>query len=300
MKTITLGDLGNRMSVGLDVPSGSRPVEFGFRAWTTQDDLSIGKERADHQAMNPATLVDRILARMLTHWGPHDFQGMGEAERGLHLSRARAADVFTAWAQLRRATLGNSLPEQIRCRGCRTTFVYDIDLSTLECEVLEEGDFLHSEVDLFDGLTAEDRTGSHVHQSVVLQPVRWEVYRGLQMKDLASAKQKIIAASVVGSGLGDDDQPHERLYLTPEFHGVTLSKQDLELLSDAIDQGAFGPRLRIEPTCPTCGFVTVESISWVYDSFFSVRASSRLHRRKRSDDRSSISSSTPKEGSPGI
>jgi len=300
MRRTTLAELGNHMAIGLETPAGPRPTQFAFRPWGTQDDLAIGKERADNPAMNPAELLDRILARMLTQWGTHDFTSCGEGEKMLILSRSWSADLFTAWAQLRRATCGASMPEQIRCRGCRKTYGYDIDLDTLEVDVLDEDDFVHHEVDLFDGLVVPGKSGTkNRHTTVTIAPIRWEVYRTLQMKDLASAKQKLVGASVVGAGLGDDDRPLESFWLAPELQGVELSKKDLEMLSDDINETSFGPKLRIEPTCPTCGAVTVEAISWVYDGFFSVRASSRSHRRKRSDARSSISSSTAREDSSG-
>lgn len=265
VRKTTINELGYRLPVGAVLPTGERTRAFAFGKWSMSTELALGKLRDQNRAMSAGTFAAHVLARMLTEWCGRSLQGVSEPERMLMLNRSWAGDVYHAWFQLRRRVIGNELEMRIVCGMCRKGFDYGVDLGTVEVFEHEDGDELRAPFQFSDGV---DYKGEQ-RDVATTEPLRWAVYEGLgdDGMNIAAMKLAIVRNATVGlSGVAPD------VPLSPEW-ADDLSKLDFERMSAFINERQPGPSLQIETACPKCSSPVTRSISWTYDSFFSVRTS---------------------------
>jgi hypothetical protein len=260
----TLDDLGPSLPVGIEGPAGDRLLDYSFRPWRTSTELAVSKVRDRERTLTPAQTVSVVLAHLLRTWGGLDFDRLTEGERRLALARAYAADVYVAWVQLRRQVLGNEYEQRVTCGFCRHAFVYAVDLGSLEVRALDSDEEVSRPALLRDGLLYQGQE----RRVLTLRPVAWATYEGMAATfDVARLKLGVLAGAIWGIE-GADRNP---VRLVPEQ--IDLTKRDLEALVRAIDDEEPGPNLALDLACPSCGTPIRQALSWVYDPFFSARAS---------------------------
>jgi hypothetical protein len=293
MRITTIADLGMMLPVGVEVDGqAGRSRELAFKGWDTTDEIAIGAIRDRNRAMGHGGFATEVLAHFLAKWGAHDFSVLKPAERILILKRSWAADFYFAWFQLRREVLGNDLDLSLTCPLCRFKFPYTVDLSTVEVFVIDDDEVVEWPLSLRDGI---DYAGAS-RKLVTMAPLRWHVHESsVKTSDgalnVGAIKLDVIRGSIVGV-----DGSADRIVLPPS---VKISKYDIEAISNEIQEQQPGPDLSIEPACPECGTTFPRTITWIYDSFFSVEASSRGRPATR-PGRSSLRSRTTSPGSPSI
>jgi len=266
MRITTIGDLGMTLPVGVERDGESRGRGFAFKQWDATDEIAIGAIRDRHRAMGHGEFATAVLAHFLTVWGDRALAGLKPEEKALMLKRAWAGDFYHAWFQLRREVLGNGLGLSISCPLCRFKFPYEVDLASVEVFVFDDDDPLEYPTELRDGL---DYAGSK-RKIVTMAPLRWHTHEASVKAsegalNLGLIKMDVIRGSVVGVDGSDD-----RIVLPPTLN---LSKYDIEALTNTIQDQQPGPDLSIEPVCPECNTPIQRTITWIYDSFFSVAAS---------------------------
>lgn len=268
MQQTKLQDLGYSLPCGLAAPDGSRKRNFSFRPWRGSDERKVSKVRAENPAISPSAFATHVLAYFLKSWCGHDFDRMSMPERELLLSGAYAGDFYDAWFQLRRDVIDDELRLRLTCPLCRYQFVYGVKLGTTDVWVAEDGEDLKRQLRLKHGFRWREKDSKWVQ----LAPVRWRALEGMSGVglDTGAIKAEVILGSIVG--LDGHEGP---VLATPDLFDE-LTKADIELLKDAVDEIHLGPSLSIEVDCPKqgCGNSIKRWISWVYDDFFSAQGSS--------------------------
>lgn len=290
MKRITVRELGDKLPVGVETAPGARSRRLSFRPWRQREEREIGRIKESNPEMTQHAFAARVLAIFLRELGGHDFDSLKEGERLLVIYQAFAADVYHAWIQLRRTALGDSFPVPITCAKptCKKSFVYEVDLGTVDVDVVDDGAELTDAVGLRDGITWQGKT----RKIVTFGQIRWGAY-----ERIGSANEGEIKAAVIAGGIVGLDGVSGPVQVTPDLLDDELTKHDFEVLSRAISEGQAGPSFMIEPECPKCGTVNRRAIPWIYNDFFSLGASLRS-ASPESSEKSGSSSSTTSPGSP--
>jgi len=253
----TVAGLGLRLVVGCPTGAGF-DTTLAFRdEWTAKDERKIASFAKKDRYGGPAEYVAKVLAYFVTRWGPHDFTDLAMDAREAIVLSSYACDVFQAWTLLRIETLGESYPASIQCAKCGHTFRMDIDLEAIEVEVPED---IIRTFEMRKGFTVKGQRET----TAVIAPTRWNTY--CEMKNAASIsdmKLAIIGGSVIGY------TPGAPAMVIPQGTVDTLSKADMESLSEFITSGNPGPDLSIETKCQSCGQEIRRSVDWSYEVFFS-------------------------------
>lgn len=268
MKQVKLQDLGYSLPRGIVAPDGSRKRDFSFRPWKGSDERKVSKVRAENPAISPSAFATHVLAYFLKSWCGYDFDRISIPERELLLSGAYAGDFYHPWFQLRRDVIDDELRLRLKCALCHHQFTYGVKLGTVDVWEAEDGEDLKRQIRLKDGLQWRGKESKWVQ----LAPVRWRALDGVSGVglDTGAIKAEVILGSIVG--LDGHEGP---VVVTPDLFDE-LTKADIELLKDAVDDIHLGPSLSIEVDCPKqgCGNTIKRWISWVYDDFFSAQGSS--------------------------
>lgn len=266
MRTVTMGDLGRELPVGIPGPGGKREKALSFKRWTALDDRIIGEWVDGNKSRPHGELVQFILNRFLVAFGPHsDFQALPEGKRGLALAQATAGDVLYTWLALRSSALGDEIGLDIGCPTCRGRFSFAGSLADLDVVVPEDGEVLRWEVELKDGL---EYLGATRHR-VTLRPFLWGIYRDAAgLRGEGAMKLRVLHGSIVGVDGFDGD------VVVPESALEALSKRDFNALSTAVAERTVGPVMALAGVCPHCRGKWARSLPWVYDPFFSELRSS--------------------------
>lgn len=261
----------NLLPIGVVSSGGARARAFDFKEWKGKDERAIGEEREANRDMTPGELVTVVLAHFLSRWGDNaQFQALNKGERKLAISQSFAADVYHAWIQLRRRVLGDNLPLNVECPFCRRSFSYGVRLGTIEEEILPDGKPLEWPVALEDGVQFHGA----LRKVLTMAPLRWYPYEAMGRGGagfVADSRINLLSGSIVGlDGVkGAVSLPLEVL--------DEMSKRDFETASAEVDSRQPGPAFSVEVPCPSpiCKRTMYRLIPWVYDSFFSMRGSSR-------------------------
>ena len=258
---ITTEELGYELPIGKE--SGR---SFSFKPWKAKDERAIGEIRAKNKAMSIGVFTSEVLAHFLLEWCGEDWAEKSQKEKRLAINQSFAADVHHAWIMLRREALGDILPMQIQCANCGEKFEFRAELGSVEVSKIEEGALLEHPFALRDGFEYRGDT----RKIVTLAPLRWSVFEKIKGGlNVGRIKLQVVAGSIVGVG-GLDGQ----VQISPAMLDE-MTKFDLESLSSGLDELQPGPDFRLDIGCPHCGHENKDSISWLYDSFFSTGGSSR-------------------------
>ena len=259
--TIKAEDLGYQLPIGKTTGRS-----FKFKPWRAKDERQVGEIRARNRKMSVGEFTTEVLSHFLVEWCGEDWTEKASKEKKLAINQSFAADVHHAWVMLRREALGDILPMSVTCSSCGENFQFRAELGSIDVATVEDGGIIETPHVLRDGIEYRGDT----RHTVTLAPLRWNVFEKIKGGGLNIGKIKlqVIAGSIVGLG-GVEGQ----IQLAPGMLD-DMTKFDIETLSSKLDDFQPGPDFRLDVDCPSCGAANRESISWLYDSFFSMGASS--------------------------
>lgn len=266
-----LGKLGPNLPVGIMI-NGKRSRPFRLRPFRLKEEKEIAKLRQDAKAMTIGKFVLQVMSKMLMTIGPHNFDTMKEGERVLALCQLTMADMLYVYLYLRYEALGADEPVgmKLKCPNCSGEYQWYGDLGTIEVQVVgDDVQSLDRDFELRDGVILR----GEMRKKLKLGPFLWGTFLSPDFQDKSKQNTAVITASIVGVE-GIDQNP----FRIGDDELDELTKYDLNAVIDNIDNNTPGPKLRLEPTCPTCNYKTAIMLDWGYESFFS--RSARVTRTK--------------------
>lgn len=262
------------LPIGIRRGDGSIARSFTFGRWGAREDLEVGRiiESSGGATLMPV-FAAKVLGLFATSWGGLELPPVAKLdERALLFNRGYAADFLQGWIGLRRHALGDELPMELTCRGCKASIDFTADLSTLETHVVHDHAALVMDVPLRDGFEYRGQT----YPGLKVGPVRWGGYSAM----IAAQRQNLnaIRLSTVQSAICGVMGFEREAFVTFDDLVAGLTKHGVETLYAAVEKRKFGPDLELDVVCEGCGIKNNDSISWDYASFFSLRGSSRSGR----------------------
>lgn len=271
-KRITLAELGPRLPFGIRGQDGTLHKAIECKVWTGVEERAVGDMRAGSR--ESADFPSKLLAFMLTQVGPHDFETMKEAQRRVVLSQMYLGDALYAYFWLRVKCRGPKLPMDLQCPFCSFAIPYEADLNTLEVRTAEDEADLEWVYQLQHPIEIRGKPAAAFN----VGPTRWATMEQATKAaaetgryNSAGAKMDIIQGSI--RGVVD----REEMALIPRELDPML-KNDIEELSDLIDEHEIGPDVSVSEKCPRCQRKFRISLDWSYDNFFEGSSRSRAGR----------------------
>jgi hypothetical protein len=268
-RTTTLGELGARMPIGIEV-GGKLEKAFGHRKWRFKEEKLLGEIKEENKGMTIGEFVTHVFGLMMTDVGPHNFNGkMSDIEKRLTVTQCYLGDVLYMYAWLRKGCMGKDVDSVLRCSLCSHENQRRLDLDDLDVRVLEDPAKIIQRVELEDGLAifGELRT------AVDVRPPRWHVMENPDMigtendakRTEVLFKECICGAEGIDPGtpiaIADDDLDE-------------MTKVDIERVTAAIEDTP-GPQMVIELQCTRCRQTSAQVIDYRYDAFFSMSSPSQ-------------------------
>jgi len=299
MKT-TIDKLGCRFPIGPIGADGEVPElmtqsrTFSFCDWTTPLELKIGEIRENNKAISAAQHAQEVLSIVLASWAGQPTNASHRERTKLFLAVAAAADVLTAWLQLRRIVAGNFCTMNLVCPFCDNKFDYRVDLGSIEVETLSPPMDPH----FVAPLDSEYMIAGKLRSELTFGEVTWQhhidmVGMGFNIPRIELAS---IAAAVKGAGLTQKGFVEEPFSVS----GVDLEvlpKPSRDGLLQYLKENRLGPDFGLDVRCPVSA--CRHRIETSIDSFFTNRISSPSERGKKYGRKSSISHMATKADSPG-
>lgn len=271
----TLKEQGPFLPVGYP-GSGTRIRPFHLRPFRLKEERELASYRDKGKGMSIGKFVAGVMTRMVATVGPHSFDSMKEPERLLAISDLSMADVLYMYMWLRYEALGEESPivMKLGCPKCKADIDFNADLGTLEVRVVPDHvTTLRRELKLRDGFKIK---GHHV-DVVELEPIKWGTFLKPEFNTANSGDREMetIRSSIVGAK-GVKMSP----LVIHDYEMDELTKYDVNLLTNDIEEHTPGPQMVVEPECSACGGESRQMINWQdFSGFFSM--SSRPAKRKR-------------------
>jgi hypothetical protein len=265
-----LSDLGARLPFGVEV-DGAYHTDLACKRWTFRQEREVDKLKRG--ARKGPDFPSRLLAFMLTRFGPHDFETMKEPEKLAILGKAWLGDVMYSYIWLRTQCIGTEFNMDLECPHCGAELPFRADLSTLEVRCADSLEQVLWKYRLRDSFPFR---GSPA-EGFVMGPCRWHAIQQAMRAARHSAsgsggmKQFLILggiAEVIGRGP----------VAVVENDLYEMSKYDMESLFAEIDEHEVGPDLSISHECDVCERNIYTSLDWGYESFFGLSSRSRNGR----------------------
>ena len=256
----TFGDWGARLPVGF-LKDGELHRGFAFRRFTMKEERALEKMRKKKRRQSMGVLVTNVMAHMLTHLGPYDFEAMTEGQRRMVVNQMWMPDVMYAYIMLRIEALGAEVKFDVECSRCGHRWKFPADLSLTDVKVAEDPMALVRHYHLRDGIEPPSGAGDEIVHDVLLQPPLWQAMAALK-NDGNMGDAKLFLMSSAMRQIGDGKIPPIPAVLE------TLTKFDLEHLQRAIDDLTPGPELVLDVPCPACDHMNKRNLDWSWDFFF--------------------------------
>lgn len=262
----TMKEQGPRLPVGI-LDGTALHKDIITKRWTTKEERELGELIAPDASM--AEHVSIVVANMCSKLGPHDLDAMKPEQKAVAISTMYMADVFYAYAWLRKKTMGNKLRLEISCprAGCGVSFPYTGLLDTIEVVTVEDIDDILWTYKLEDPVKLRKKDVTHFQMAYP----KWTVMEQAKgSTNEAEVKAMTIQGSIVG--LNDDNEPVALVMSEID----ELSKIDFEQIQEGINDHFLGPKMGIEGACEksVCttykrgGFKFTFPINWGYKDFF--------------------------------
>lgn len=272
LKNPTMADWGKRLPLGIE-EGGRLNKDFDLVPLSWKLERDIG--RAWENKRDRVTLgehVTSILAHAVTRLGSADITKHSVTKKQLIFNQMYAGDVLYMYAYLRLVSLGKELRlRELVCERCRHKFDFVADVTSLEIMVRERAEHLRVPLKLRDGF----KMAGDQRKKLTLRPNTWSMMDAhFSADNLAETFSRIVLSSVVGvEGLPEGSVVTER-----EIEQLT--KYDMALFEQALDQVMGGPRWDIQGECPSCKSSFSILLDWSYQNFFSISyRSPQLMRR---------------------
>jgi hypothetical protein len=259
IKKLTLGELGNRMPLGIPQADGTFSKEIESMAWKTKHERAIGALKKE--GMNMAQHASIILTQLYTQVGPLAWTPETKhGEKLLALGRMYLPDVLYMYVLLRSKVISDRLKMDLACPTCRHKFLFNGAMSSIEVNTLEKVSDLDWYFPLQDPISIRKKTVTKFR----MNPPKWfQLESSVASANAESAKIMICKACIVGlndemdvTQIGDSEMDE-------------VSKRDLERMQNEINQDFLGPKMSIEGDCPACNRQFALPINWRDDAFFS-------------------------------
>lgn len=265
-KKPTIADLGPRLPLGVEDGNGKIYKDIAVRRWRMKEERELGELRDSNKDATVFQYVSMVLATMLTKCGQYDFddEALKFEQKRLIIGQMIMGDVFYAYVWLRIKSLGPDLGLKVRCSKCTKPIEgFNADLNSVDVVTAESMEDACWEYNLRDPFQAR---GQQIQQ-LVIGPPRWNSLEMLEgIGGIGKAKPAVIRASVFG--LGSKETADQIVATDAELD--EMSKMDIELLTNEINDRTVGPNMVVEGKCPYCQFTFNLPIDWGYDSFFAV------------------------------
>lgn len=263
--SVTLRDWGVQLPVGF-LHGSELHRGLAFRPWRGRTDRELEELRATLKGgvSQPEWMV-HVLSRMVTRFGPYDFDALDDGMRRLVLTQAWVADVMFAILTLRVSALGSIVRFDFQCGACGHKWRAPIDLDDMELKVPANPGALARTHELRDGIEIGDK----VYHRLVLDPPRWSAL-------LSPAAKKTVeidatAALVVGSirHALPDTEDGASVQVTRDA-AEDMTKWDWERLQKRINDDHLGPQLDMVSICPNprCEHENHHGLDWSWQFLF--------------------------------
>lgn len=263
--TSTLYDYGIQLPIGVvsGNPAGLHKG-LAFRPYRTRDEKAISKLRKRNP--HPAHDVVVTLCYMLESFGDiADFQSLDDKKKRSTIMRASTADVLYAWVQLRIQALGSILSLEAECPSCEHEWTWSADLNTLEVGIADRLSDLAAVHQLRDPISFGQKT----YDKIRVAPPKWGALANISSGKRAAGVGELKTAMVQGAveGLVDPEDASKIMPASPVVFDE-ISKYDLEMLTNTIDELFPSIDVSMEMECPACGHVQSYHLQWGFDFFF--------------------------------
>ncbi len=271
----TIAELGKRLPIGVEI-NGALEKSFDLIPLSWEIERKIGKDWAKRRNnIDVGSYIGVVLANTVTKIAQYEISKMPLEKRLLIFNEMFAADIFYMYAYLRLISSGKDLQlKGIRCVSDAHSFMYTADVSTLGVVCFESIEKFEKKIKLENGF---EMGGSH-RDTLIIRPTKWN----MMSEPLSTGNPNSIemfGAMLINSVV--EIVGLERGALMSELQLKQMSKPDLEICREAMDQVLGGPRWFIEGECPICGEEFYFELDWTYENFFARSYTSR-RRRKRS------------------
>ena len=269
IKPVLLKDLGPTLPLGIPSADGTLHRHIECKRWRGAEEREVGQIQEDSKERGD--FVSRLMAFMYTRVGEHDFSSMEETKKLTIVGQMHMGDVFYMYVWLRTRCVGMDLKMDLTCPRCNFEFDFNADLSTVEVRTADSLEAVKWGYDLHDPF---DLRGSKA-QGFELAPIKWFAMEETICKALQTGNQG-------NNGMAKMDtilsciravKGRDPLVMIPRDLDE-LSKIDIEMLSNKIDEHEVGPDMSVDGKCPRCKRSFRTSLDWGYTSFFGISSPS--------------------------
>lgn len=259
----TLGAIGKMLPVGIH-RGGVLHKRFDFCMVNSRVERELEEQRR-RRNIGVGDFMTGVLCRVLTRLGHHDgFQELDDDERRLVIHHLTQPDVMYLWLALRVHVLGKDCKFQFRCPACDHKWTYIVDLEETDVRYAERPDQLSTLLELKDGFDSPAGRIEAVHVSPPPFSSYVEASAPKGKKGVSPNFGDIKAAMIAGSITASDGRPiPSRMSAIEE-----MSKYDVELVMQVIDDELPGPDMILQIDCPECGEDFRNPLQWDWDFFF--------------------------------
>jgi hypothetical protein len=264
-KYTTLGERGPVLPIGVTGPDGALQRALEVKPWRMKEERELGRihEELGGDQAQLASYISAILGYMCPVLGGKKLDG-DAARSQVHIGQMYMADVFYAYCYLRWKSMGHGLPFELTSPNTGKKFQWEADLRTVEVGYVEKTEDLYWE---YEVQVPFDVRGKEVTK-LVMGPQRWNVVEMLGPDSNAGgAKAQVIAASVYSI---PECQQGPIALIDTDLDEMT--KLDIELITEAIDDHGLGPKMVLEVVDQTVKGQNKPTfktpIDWRYQSFF--------------------------------
>ncbi|KKN26420.1 hypothetical protein LCGC14_0874980 [marine sediment metagenome] len=257
VKKATLAEHGPELPIGVLDQGGGYRRDVALRPWKLKQERVLGALLGDE--FNLVQYVEAAIGTMCTRLGPHSLEAMKPEECTVVLSQMWMADVFFAYLLIRVRSLGNLLPLKLTCPNCGVRFDHTADLSTV---VIRSVGRIEDAQWQYDVRRPFEIRGKKV-EKLLMGPPRWSSLAQIpgNVRNFGDLKAGILLGSiyeVAGQG--------QMVLIDGELDD--MEKEDIEVLTRAIDDNSVGPDMSIEGECKSCRKDYTIAIEWSNRDFF--------------------------------
>jgi len=254
-----LPEHGPSLPIGVLDQSGQYRRDVALRPWTMKQEKALGALLGDE--FNLVQYIEAAIGRMCTQLGPHGLETMEPEKQTVVLSQMWMADVFFTYLLIRVHSLGNLLPLKLVCPHCGAHFDHTVDLNTVEIRSVERVEDAYWEYEVRRPFEIRGKKA----EKLLMGPPRWSslVQMPGSPRNFGDLKEGIALGSireVMGHGHG------QMVLVADELD--EMEKEDIEVLTRAIDEHSIGPDMSIEGVCKSCRKDYVVPIEWGNRDFF--------------------------------
>jgi len=270
----TLGELGNKLPIGLLQDDGSLLKDFDLRPYKGHTDRAISKWQSQNSDNGPGHLVVGTTTKLISlcvshihgHATPLTTQNDSSPDTLAKIYSWPFMDVMYLNLYIRRQVLGPDFLVPVGCPQCGFKGNMCFDLDSIPVWVAESGEDLFQWYDLRDHIKVKEtirsvRVGYSLWSTIAKPGVIEQAAQGTH--GLTALQECLTAVN---------REETQRVILPDEID--EFSKYDLVKIEQLTAKTMAGPKMQTVVYCPgdhkgdTCNFPFVNPMDWTYDHFF--------------------------------